>query len=264
MSYLVDMHSMPSDLVAKQVRKRRGDLGLNREQLAEKCAQLGAPQLTPAALTNIETGRRTADGKRRREVSVEELLVLGRALLTPPILLVFPLGRGEAIEVIPGKGEAPTWDALKWFTGEAPFPQWEDRDEDGFVVAEVGEPGDLEAWEQGAAPVELYRSLERFVREWQIMRRQAAAARRTAADQEVSEDERTAQLEEATFADRTAKSLETTIWEERRRMRQLGITPPDLPENLSHLDTDQSPMQRAFGAGLIRRGSGRTLPSEDE
>jgi transcriptional regulator with XRE-family HTH domain len=248
------------DAIASQVRKYRLLRNWSVRQLAEECERLGAPQLTAPSLANIERGQVESARRTGRRVLVEELVVLARALQVPPALLVFPLGGTDTIEVTPGE-QVLTWEALKWFTGEAPFPHWQERDEDGFVVAEVGELADREAWEQGAAPVELYRSYERYLLEWQISRRRAASYRRTA---ELSEEGRTAKLTEASAEDRTAQSLEGTIWEQRRRMRQLGLTPPDLPENLSHLDTDQTPLQRAFGADLIRRGSGRTLPSEDE
>lgn len=90
-SYLVDMHdNTPSAVIAKQIRIRRRQLGLNREQLASECAAAGVPGLTAAALTNIETGRPDASGKRRREVSAEELLVLSYALRVHPVDLVVP------------------------------------------------------------------------------------------------------------------------------------------------------------------------------
>jgi transcriptional regulator with XRE-family HTH domain len=95
MSYLVDMHSTPSEIIANQVRKRRRQLDLNRQQLAEKCASIGAPQITTAALTNIETGRPDKDGKRRREVSVEELLALAHALNMNPVDLMVPADLGD-------------------------------------------------------------------------------------------------------------------------------------------------------------------------
>ena len=84
------MHSTPSDIIASQVRKRRRQVNMNRQQLAERCASIGAPQITVAALTNIETGRPDKDGKRRREVTVEELLALAHALSINPVDLMVP------------------------------------------------------------------------------------------------------------------------------------------------------------------------------
>ena len=114
------MHSYQttSDTIAEQVRRHRTRLGLNREQLADECARLGAPDLTYAAITNIETGRRNKDGKRRREVSVDELLVLGLALAVPPLLLALPLGSEAAVPVVPAVAPRDPYTVWKWVTGE--------------------------------------------------------------------------------------------------------------------------------------------------
>lgn len=84
------MHATPSEIIATQVRKRRRQLDLNRQQLADRCAGVGAPQITVAALTNIETGRPDSDGKRRRDVTAEELLALANALDMHPVDLLVP------------------------------------------------------------------------------------------------------------------------------------------------------------------------------
>lgn len=245
MSYLVDMHTTPSDVIAQQVRRRRTDMGLNREAIAARCADLGAPKLTVAALTNIETGRPDAGGHRRREVSAEELLVLGRALQAPPILLLFPLESGATIDISPGV-TVPTWAALKWFSGEAPFPHWEDRDETGALTAEIGNAVDLEAWEQGASPIRLYRAHERHVEEWQISVRRAAHYRKQAERPELAEEARASRLRDAEAEDRTAHALRRLIWDNRREVRRLGIATPDLPEQLRDLDDETSPAYREF------------------
>ncbi|MBI0374708.1 helix-turn-helix transcriptional regulator [Streptomyces albiflaviniger] len=114
------MHSTrtASDTIAEQVRKHRTRLGLNREQLADECARLGAPDLTYAAITNIETGRRKSDGTRRREVTVDELLVLGLALAVPPLLLVLPLGTEETVPSVPAADRRDPYTVWKWVTGE--------------------------------------------------------------------------------------------------------------------------------------------------
>ncbi|MCX4699520.1 hypothetical protein [Streptomyces sp. NBC_01373] len=84
------MHSTPSEIIANQVRERRRQLDLNRQQLADKCASIGAPGLTMAALTNIETGRPDKSGKRRRDITVEELFALAHALNIHPVDLMVP------------------------------------------------------------------------------------------------------------------------------------------------------------------------------
>lgn len=52
---------------------------MNIAALAERCAQVGAPELSQSVLQNIEHGR-PRDGQRTRFVTVEELLALARAL----------------------------------------------------------------------------------------------------------------------------------------------------------------------------------------
>lgn len=69
-----------SDIAASAVVRRRQSCGLTRAQLAARCADLGHHTLTEPALANIETGRRGATGKRRREVTVDELATLAAAL----------------------------------------------------------------------------------------------------------------------------------------------------------------------------------------
>jgi transcriptional regulator with XRE-family HTH domain len=112
------MHATPSDRIAELVRERRRQLNLTREQIADRCAEIGAPQLTTAALTNIETGRRRASGARRREVSVEELLILAVVLGVQPVNLVVPptAEDGEPYAVTP-EVTAPAAVVRDWIGG---------------------------------------------------------------------------------------------------------------------------------------------------
>ena len=56
-----------------------------------------------------------------RELRLDELIALAAALDVAPVLLIFPLGHEEQVELFPGI-EAGTWAALKWFTGQDRFP----------------------------------------------------------------------------------------------------------------------------------------------
>lgn len=73
-----------SDVVAAHVMALRRAKGMNREALG---AQAG---LSPAALTNLETGRRDKTGRRRRHVTVDELVALSDALEVPWSVLMSP------------------------------------------------------------------------------------------------------------------------------------------------------------------------------
>jgi transcriptional regulator with XRE-family HTH domain len=80
-----------SETVGRRVGEVRRDLGWSVEQLAERCAQAGAPQLTVNALYVIESGRKEkATGRRRRHVTVDELLLLAVALGVAPVDLLVP------------------------------------------------------------------------------------------------------------------------------------------------------------------------------
>lgn len=155
------MHT-PSDVVADQIRKHRERLGLSREALAQECEKLGAPQLTTAAIINIETGRpNPTTGRRRREVSVDELLVFAYALGVPPLLLVFPVGRVADVPAPPHwQGMNPML-AWRWAMGdEAPSRM----KPDGLPYADrsrIGEGGPTryEAWRQVVHPLTLHRRL---------------------------------------------------------------------------------------------------------
>jgi len=74
-----------SDLVADNVRALRKARGISREELARLTTDAGLP-MGPAAITNIETGRRQ-NGNRRRDVTVDELLTFASVFGVPPMAL---------------------------------------------------------------------------------------------------------------------------------------------------------------------------------
>lgn len=100
-----------SDLIAAHLKALRGRRGYTVKELAARCAELGAAELTANVLTNIEV--------RRRDVSSDELLVLALALDVAPAHLITPLaGSPEALAVTPThvvSAEA----ARLWIRGEA-------------------------------------------------------------------------------------------------------------------------------------------------
>lgn len=142
---------MLSDVVAEQVAQLRKLSGLTREQVAARCADLGRPALTFGVLGSIETGRPDANGQRRREVTVDELVVLAKVLGVPPVLLVCPVGHVRSIEVLPGVDISP-WPAAQWFTGEAPWPGGDES----------------EVWRRGAVPLALHRWHANYAQQWNL------------------------------------------------------------------------------------------------
>lgn len=111
-----------SDLVARRVVELRRKAGLTRDQLARLCQELGADDLTAAALANIETGRRPSeDSPRRRKITVDELLVLALALHVPPLwLLIDPADSAARVPVVTGV-TLDSWQAALWFSGQEQF-----------------------------------------------------------------------------------------------------------------------------------------------
>jgi hypothetical protein len=69
-----------SDVVAGRVREARRARGWLTGDLAARCAELGHPELTENVIENIESGRRDRDGRRRRDVTVDELRAFADAL----------------------------------------------------------------------------------------------------------------------------------------------------------------------------------------
>lgn len=115
-----------SDAVADRVRKVRLKQGLKATDLAQRCLELGVPHLTAATISNIETGRRDDDGRRRRTVSVDELFALAAALNVAPVHLLIPLDSEAPYKVTPAR-EANAPDVRAWVRGFDLLPDTDPR-----------------------------------------------------------------------------------------------------------------------------------------
>lgn len=80
-----------SDVVGQRVREVRRKQGLSGADLATRCASLGMPHLSAATISNLETGRRDDEGRRRRNITVDEWLTLAVALNVAPVHLLVPI-----------------------------------------------------------------------------------------------------------------------------------------------------------------------------
>lgn len=109
------------DVIAARVRSYRLQRGWSVRQLAEECARRGAPQLTAASLGNIERGREEGAKRKRRDVTVEELVILAYVLNVAPVLLILPLGTDDAVALAPGIAVHP-YKALEWIDGRTALP----------------------------------------------------------------------------------------------------------------------------------------------
>ncbi len=92
------MTQTPSDTVAANVREIRKRRGLTAAGLSERCRLAGGEGISVPVLQNIEYGRRR-DGERTRHITVDEMLVLARALSVPPYALLPELGGDPGADV---------------------------------------------------------------------------------------------------------------------------------------------------------------------
>ncbi len=173
---------------------------MNRAALAQECKNLGWPALTEAALSNIETGRRNADGQRRREVSVDEWLVLAAALRIPPATLLLPVADAAKVRLF-GDVEAATDRVLEWIT--------------------IGFPPD-------GLPEVTTEARETLTRT--NMHAQFVAG--------LLDSLRDAADEPSQLMDEHVAAGRELLTELRQRMRAAGQVPPQLPPELADLDLD--------------------------
>lgn len=105
----------PSRVVGRRIREVRKRLDLTAEQLAAKCRELGAEEFTESKINNLET--------RQRRITVEELLILARALDVAPVNLVIPprMGADEPYTVAP-RSALGAGRVRQWFRGIFPWP----------------------------------------------------------------------------------------------------------------------------------------------
>lgn len=95
--------------IGRSVRMIRARRGLSAEHLSVRCAELGhaIPRNT---IANLENGR-------KETVPVHELVILAAALGVSPVELVYPVGRADKVEELPGKEQDPLM-AAEWFCDE--------------------------------------------------------------------------------------------------------------------------------------------------
>lgn len=131
-----------SDAVAEAVRAARKREGMTRAELAERAQATGAgPAFTAAVVGYIETGRRDAGGRRRREITLDELVHLAAAVDTTPLALL-------GVDAVALGAEGPV-----------ECPRCADQSAWGSVAEAVrddlGRLGDLEGLEPGLAATAL-------------------------------------------------------------------------------------------------------------
>ncbi len=110
-----------SDVVAMRVREARKRRNLTTEQLALRCADLGAPELTTQTLYKLE-GQRDPSVRPPRPVSVDELLILAKALRVYPVHLLVPVDDDEAAYQVTPAIRASRLRVRAWIRGRCELP----------------------------------------------------------------------------------------------------------------------------------------------
>lgn len=196
---------------------------MSAQALSDRCAALGHP-IDRSVIAKLEKGL-------RQSVTVADVLVLAKALGVPPILLIFPVGQDEVIEILPGR-TIGTWTATKWFTAEGPLPTLL---ADGRWAVNVEPGGDFDAYQTAGLPMHLYREHDDYLNRWRDAKARAHTARRDA-DRADSDGERQARLQAAELAEQRAADLERELARHRSTMRRAGVEPLELTEDLRHVD----------------------------
>jgi transcriptional regulator with XRE-family HTH domain len=190
---------------------------MSAQDLSDACKALNF-SFSRSAIANFESGRRPT-------ISVAELTVLGKALDVPPIELVFPVGRQEEAEVLPGQ-ELPPWVALKWFAGEDSFGKR--FPDDGKIYGQ-----NEEEFQESATFA--FRWHETYTKQCMDAANAAKAARKAAGAAE-TEGEKNGHLAHARSEDAQFRMCRKLLQEHRADMRRRGLTPPGLWGVLADVD----------------------------
>jgi transcriptional regulator with XRE-family HTH domain len=222
-----------SDTVGERVsiwRKRRG---WNRERLAKECSRLGMPELTHAAITNIESGRRDKNGVRRRSVTVDEMTVLAYALDIPPMILMSPYPEGRSFEIYPGR-TIPSYMGFFWLAG-APGPSHPRQ----YIAEFDDKEFDIDNWLEAADPVRvlLFYNLSIWIR---MGGGDELLDALEAVDKATQEQELTLAKSRRDEAIRRVEGYDYAIVEWLQEMREKGYPEPILPYELHYL-SDKTP-----------------------
>ncbi|MFH0243083.1 helix-turn-helix transcriptional regulator [Streptomyces sp. HK10] len=193
--------------VAGEVRRRRKEMGWSAQDLADRCERLGHP-IPRNVIANMESGRRAS-------LPLVDVMVLAAALETYPVCLIFPVGYVDRTQELPFQDLVPTWGALRRFTGEEEVPGY-----DAGLVPDFEHHASLVQTALAALDEE---ERARF----------AAKTATSRAQQEEAERKRTQYADQAISSKYSLRHL-------RRRLREDGATPPDLPPALGDIDPPET------------------------
>jgi hypothetical protein len=201
--------------IAQGMRQARKATGLTMGEVAQGCADRGLTEFTEHSMKNLESGRKVS-------ITVADFVVLADVLGVPPVTLLFPLGATATVEVLPGR-EVSTWDALAWFTGETPLDE---------PVAEGTARDILDVFRHHGDLVTAATSSYALARE-----------RRRTASTTLDRARRATLLQRAEGYEEHAFEDCQELRAFRDRMRERGLIPPALPDELAFVDQPEIPSQ---------------------
>jgi transcriptional regulator with XRE-family HTH domain len=188
----------------KRIRERRN---MRFTELADRLATLGQP-IPVLGLRRIEKGERRVDA--------DELVALAVALEVHPASLLMPLDQSTLVKV--AGHTTTTWEALKWFAGDGPWPDGDSPDAEAFRTLR-----------------DLFRDHDRHLGSYRVARDQWTLAQ-IGLDPNAPPgvDPRQEALE---HWGREAYAAEVALADVRKRLRQAGVTPPAITDpRLAHLE----------------------------
>ncbi|MEU6339894.1 helix-turn-helix transcriptional regulator [Streptomyces sp. NPDC046977] len=186
------------EMLRQNIRRAREDQRLTYVGLSNRLNEIGRP-IPVLGLRRIEAGERRVDA--------DDLVALAEALSTHPVLLLLPLGHEERGEVLPGR-EMDIWEAVKWFAGRDRSPATD--------------------WRQSDVPTQLWEEHDDSLANWL-----------EAMDFALEAQKRGVPTDVAVGGMKTSQAqAERSLQVIRSRMRSLGFTPPALPSELVHVDSE--------------------------
>ncbi|MEU3667578.1 helix-turn-helix domain-containing protein [Streptomyces virginiae] len=213
-------------LVALGVKRVRAERKMSAQQLSDRCAELGMP-IARSVLANLESGRRSS-------ISLPEVLILARALRVSPIALCFPVGYVATYVATPFE-TVDTWAAVKWFTGEAPFPG--ERAQATENIDAAGDPDKLRVLDGMSDMAGIYRHHDSYANYVRKQREGLESDRRQVAAQMEKgiTDELHGRL--LSVSEQNVQIAEGNLIKLRRTLRDAGLLVlPPLGDDLRDLD----------------------------
>jgi transcriptional regulator with XRE-family HTH domain len=205
--------------IGERVARLRAERKMTVQALADRCAELGVP-LGRVTLTKLEGGKRQA-------ITPAELTVLAAALGAAPIELLYPIGYGDDVEILPGRFLDPLA-AVQWFCGELNLEL--------TSVGALTQPASTASEQSGVYLLQMHRD---FVDKFQDAEAAAAAAFARAAGSGADERDRERAAYHHAATEEMRGLAQMALRPVRSEMRRRGMMLPVLTPSLK-LDDEEA------------------------